>query len=313
MFKIKKDEHGKSVYLFGHKVLRLGGTSVTSVGKKIDTLDKFLKKFFVITQIAPASGLLRDVQLAQLKMLKEIDWICQENKLSYWLEFGTLIGAVRHKGFIPWDDDVDICMMRDDYDKFIDIFNQNTSDPDLYATKRSSETGFFNCINVYHRNISLITIDIFPCDFCYKTYNDEEKIEFSKLLKKLSKSNKPNLNKLSIEEYHASYRKIRDDNIPNLLPQPDIKNPSIFFGIEFLHRDHAYNVFDYETIFPLRKIKFEDYEFSSVNCPDIHLTYLYRDYMSMPKNITCHHNIASLPMTELITLKKYMHKGFENA
>ena len=60
----------------------------------------------------------------QLEMMDEVDSFCRKNNLSYYLAFGTLIGAIRHKGFIPWDDDMDIMMLRDDYNKFATLFPQ---------------------------------------------------------------------------------------------------------------------------------------------------------------------------------------------
>ena len=59
---------------------------------------------------------LRQAQLVMLRMLKIIDYICRKHDISYWMCSGTLLGAVRHKGFIPWDDDLDIGMPRADYD-----------------------------------------------------------------------------------------------------------------------------------------------------------------------------------------------------
>ena len=65
---------------------------------------------------------MQEVQKGSLEILKRIDKICAQLKLKYCLAYGTLIGAIRHKGFIPWDDDVDIMMPRKDYDTLVKYF-----------------------------------------------------------------------------------------------------------------------------------------------------------------------------------------------
>ena len=66
----------------------------------------------------------KEVKKCQLDLLMELDEYCRTNKIQYFLFAGSLIGAVRHKGFIPWDDDIDVCMKREDYDFFFANFNK---------------------------------------------------------------------------------------------------------------------------------------------------------------------------------------------
>lgn len=128
----------------------------------------------------------KDLRAAQLKMvyiLKEIDRICEKHDIKWWINYGTLLGAVRHKGFIPWDDDCDISMLRDDYEKFMlvapeelgkDFFLQ-TKATDPFYPKQLTKIRLNNTVLVevdenvgekYHQGIF---VDIFICDYypCY--------------------------------------------------------------------------------------------------------------------------------------------------
>lgn len=67
-----------------------------------------------------------------LDILIEVDRICRQEKIDYWMDAGTLLGAVRHQGFIPWDDDLDICILKKDYKRFKKAMNRHLSDCFVY-------------------------------------------------------------------------------------------------------------------------------------------------------------------------------------
>lgn len=73
------------------------------------------------------ADLLRKVQLVELDILRELDRVCREHDISYFLYRGTFLGAIRHGGFIPWDDDMDVAMLREDYEKFCQVAPQALS------------------------------------------------------------------------------------------------------------------------------------------------------------------------------------------
>ena len=120
---------------------------------------------------------MKEIWSVQLDMLVELQRVCKKYGLSYFADSGTLIGAVRHKGYIPWDDDIDIVMMREDYEKLLDVaeqefkyplFLQTTYSDDGYirghAQLRNSETTGAIRDDI-GRGFNLgIFIDIFPMD-----------------------------------------------------------------------------------------------------------------------------------------------------
>ena len=78
---------------------------------------------------------LDELKLIQIGILDYVSEFCDNNNIKYWIDSGTLLGAIRHKGYIPWDDDIDIGMLREDYEKFIKIFNKNNSHYKLYCNE----------------------------------------------------------------------------------------------------------------------------------------------------------------------------------
>lgn len=71
---------------------------------------------------------MRNTQLKLAELFANFDKICKENNIEYWVDVGTLIGAVRHRGFVPWDDDIDICMTRKNFEQLFRVVNKEESD-----------------------------------------------------------------------------------------------------------------------------------------------------------------------------------------
>lgn len=120
---------------------------------------------------------MKEVWAIELEMLSEVDRICKKYGIKYFADSGTLIGAIRHKGYIPWDDDIDLVMLRDDYEKFLEvaqselpskIFLQTTYSDVGYIRghaqmRRSDTTGFIESDRNRKFNKGLF-VDIFVAD-----------------------------------------------------------------------------------------------------------------------------------------------------
>lgn len=119
----------------------------------------------------------RQIQPGLLEILKDVDAFCRTSGLRYSLAYGTLLGAVRHKGFIPWDDDIDLLMPRPDFERFLDTYNTSGTRYRCICNVRGDQVNFVNffakvhdpltrCIEPRMRKADRIglNIDIFPVD-----------------------------------------------------------------------------------------------------------------------------------------------------
>ena len=117
-----------------------------------------------------------EIKIYETNILKYIDSICKENNIKYYIGYGTLIGAIRHKGFIPWDDDIDITMYREDYEKFKLIMLSDNHEKYSVLCEENSDWYFQNFLvitdnttliedNIKYKPINTsIFVDVFPID-----------------------------------------------------------------------------------------------------------------------------------------------------
>ena len=142
--------------------------------------------------------LLEEQKVLQMNILDAVDKFCSEHSINYSMACGTLLGAIRHGGYIPWDDDIDIYMLREDYNRFEIEFPDNYEGKYCFATINKDERWSLAfgkvydnrtyCVEKRSRSINPgINIDIFPIDDVpdndeeWKTYNKQRKEKLIKL------------------------------------------------------------------------------------------------------------------------------------
>lgn len=256
-----------------------------------------------ITKVPQAQGLLRDIQLANLALLKELAYVCEKNNFKYILDAGTLLGAIRHTGFIPWDDDIDILMFREDYEKIVSAFKNTTRNSDIYAEyHRDKDTNSQYFIKIKHKKCPFLGVDIFPLDSYGKHLSLKEQLiatnKICKILKHLKKEIAPNI---SNKETKTILTKTMKEKI--LLSSTN-ENGDFVYGVDFAHKLKNWFL-DRDIVLPLRKIQFEDSEYTTVNKPKEFLKNIYGDYMKYPKKMKIlHYSYKNLTSEQLETIKK---------
>lgn len=237
---------------------------------------------------------LRACQLRQLEILKEIDKMCRRHGIKYWLDSGTLLGAVRHGGFIPWDDDIDIAMTLEDERRFIEVAPKELPEWLLVQTPKT-DPGSKEPIDKVRDLNSLfiergddfcgdyakgIYVDVFP----FVDYPDAPKPIVKWTVKNLSKSfsilrHRHPYSLRSFAEFFwfgAKYCicSVVWKTLATLCGKRDC------YFVPFLNANGHTHTKD--CIWPLSTIQFEGAEFSAPHNPDTYLREIFGDYMQLP-------------------------------
>ena len=237
----------------------------------------------------PDGSLLRRQQMRMLEILLHIDKICKENNIPYWLSSGTLLGAVRHEGFIPWDDDVDIEMMREDYLRFEKIFKEtddyvlqtHKNDPFYmmpYAKVRDKHTVLTESYNGEEYKYKGVFVDIFVIEHTHKIMNFATYVPIWLLSKcacgKVLSGFARWMFMFCKKIVFASISLLRV--MFNLVPGKKLRHT---YGTWCYNEGERYS----EELFPLDTAKFEEYELPIPLDTDAYLKRLYGDYMRLPE------------------------------
>lgn len=260
---------------------------------------------------------INDIKKLSFEVLCSVRDVCEQNGISYSLTGGTLIGAIRHGGFIPWDDDIDIMMPRPDYDRFIRIVKDGAFDFDLFSYETCGDDYWYPFAKVCHKNTVVkekdirestlemgVYVDIFPVDGAGDHYRSARirtmVFQFLHGLKVTSNWTSYHSSKLRKRYYepfrYVCYliskllgRKLINRAIDRFLRAKDYgkcKYAGRLVG------DYGSKEIMPKELFESRiKVTFENESFDAVSDYDTFLTKLYGDYMKLPpieKQVTHH-------------------------
>ena len=271
---------------------------------------KYLKHHFDIGQMKPASGYLREFQLAEVEYARYILDLLKPYDIQMYLEGGALLGAKRHKGFIPWDDDIDIAMVRSDYNK---LFHALQTDTNFIWIDTSNKSGYYadyydklirenanknvvirtpTCTHVFNGTClrDARNLEFFPNDFLKEDVTEEQYLAFRD--KAIAFIRKPHAWKELFDFYETTWKEADIFSMePTSRIVPGLGNWDL--------TEYGYHGFrHYDDVYPTTTITFEGKE---LPCPNKAEEILDREY---GKNWRDYPDDIGLPQT-LIDRNKY--------
>lgn len=251
------------------------------------------KRFF--RSIPQAKGTNRALQLAAIILMNKFHKVCSENNIKYWLDFGCLLGAVRHEGFIPWDDDIDVCMPRAEVEKFKEAMKD---DQNFFVDDR-----FFMTPNGIHHVVQLkfieaksmkatYCLDIFIFDYTtldnsmntWNLYND--------IKRRMVNESLSIIDNRSQDTYRNVYLKFKTefDRILCISEQP---TDTLIWSIDnFTYWQSENGTLRTSDVFPLVEVDFEGYKYFAPHDAEQFISKKYKDIYDMPDDMFTHQHFS---------------------
>ena len=242
----------------------------------------------------------KELRTIQLDILQNVHHFCTKRGINYSLAYGTLLGAVRHGGYIPWDDDIDIAMMRDDYERFAKEFNQEQgfchfydcrNDKDVHiAFGKVADTRTIIEEGASTKNLG-VAIDIFPIDDLFDSYEESKQYYHAfDLLKNLLILKCRNISDVrswwkkpffAITKILTCWYPLHHISLKITKKVLSHKNPqSKYVGL--VVDGYENEIVEREIWSEYKEIVFEGHTFNAVKDYDSYLKHAYGDYMKLP-------------------------------
>lgn len=262
----------------------------------MDSSTYLLRTLLLDYELNESKGILKYIQDLSYELLIFITSICTENKINWWIDSSTLLGASRHRDFIPWDDEVDIGMMRKDYNEFLSIINDKILQ---YGLDDILTVEFKDCVfddvhfnsfirilikskvEIDEKERILTALNVFSYDFVEKYGKTKKKFEKTKI--RFIKNLKSNVDRESCLKDYFTSLKVSIDETDYIIP-----------SIESKYLDDESDkifIFKTENIFPLEEIKLRNNVFHSPRNAHYYLKRMYKDYFNLPRIVAIHDKV----------------------
>jgi len=248
--------------------------------------------------------MLSPVQIKLLAMLKWFHGYCDENKLTYYIVGGSMLGAIRHKGFIPWDDDIDVVLPRPDYNRLIQLFHNRIDHYILESPYTGNRDYYYTYAKLYDTNTTLIEktrrncrrglyIDVFPLDGIGNT-----KMEVDKNFQKVDRLNMFLMTRTCAITKRRSFFKNASIAVSRIIPQFIVNDHKLVLKVDKIASSFGYEESKYvanlmgayrkkeimeKSIFGKpTEYQFENIVVSGVEKYEEFLTHIYGDWRKLP-------------------------------